>query len=84
MLAGGFYLAERTVGVAEMLQEGTHCAFYDDVDSCIARCGRYLGAPGEREEIRVEGERFVRAHHTYDQRISNILENRPFVNPLRA
>lgn len=30
----------------------------------------------------IAGERFVRAHHTYDQRIANILENRPFVNPL--
>ena len=82
MLAGGFYLAERTPGVAAMLKDGTHCAFYDDVTSCIDQCGRYLGSPAAREEIRVEGERFVRAHHTYDQRISNILENRPFVNPL--
>jgi spore maturation protein CgeB len=61
-----------------------HCGFYDDVNSCIEQCGKYLSAAGERENIRVEGERFVRAHHTYDQRISNILENRPFVNPLRS
>lgn len=84
MLAGGFYLAERTPGVAAMLKDGTHCAFYEDAASCLTQCGRYLGTPGEREEIRIEGERFVRAHHTYDQRISNILENRPFVNPLKA
>jgi spore maturation protein CgeB len=64
--------------------DGVHCGFYDDVNSCIERCGKYLSAAGERENIRVEGERFVRAHHTYDQRISNILENRPFVNPLRS
>jgi hypothetical protein len=84
MLGGGFYLAERTPGVAAMLVDGVHCGFYDDVNSCIERCGKYLSAAGERENIRVEGERFVRAHHTYDQRISNILENRPFVNPLRS
>jgi spore maturation protein CgeB len=84
MLAGGFYLAQRTSGVAAMLKEDEHCGFYDDATSCIAQCGRYLGAPGEREEIRIQGERFVRAHHTYDQRIANILENRPFTNPLAS
>jgi len=82
MLGGGFYLAQRTPGVATMLREGEHCGFYDDAESCIDQCGRYLHAPGEREEIRVAGERFVRAHHTYDQRIANILEDHPFENPL--
>ena len=82
MLAGGFYLAQRTPGVEAMLREGEHCGFYDDTASCIEQCAKYLDNPGEREEIRVQGERFVRAHHTYDQRIANILEDRPFRNPL--
>jgi spore maturation protein CgeB len=81
MLAGGFYLTERTPGVAAMLQDGVHCAFYDDVESCIDRYDYYLSNAAERLRIRDEGERFVRANHTYDQRISNILENRPFVVP---
>jgi hypothetical protein len=84
MLAGGFYLTERTPGVAAMLTDGEHCAFYDDVQSCIEQCATYLGTPQRSEEIRISGERFVRAHHTYDQRISNILESKPFVNPLAA
>jgi hypothetical protein len=84
MLAGGFYLAERTPGVAQMIRDGEHCAFYDDTASCIAQCSRYLSIPSEREEIRIAGESFVRQHHTYDQRISNLLENRPFVNPLAS
>ncbi|HEX2721455.1 MAG TPA: glycosyltransferase [Gemmatimonadaceae bacterium] len=84
MLAGAFYLAEQTDGLAEMLREGEHCGFYRDTQSCIEQCGHYLSNPGEREDIRIAGERFVRAHHTYDQRIANILEHRPFVNPLAA
>lgn len=83
MLAGGFYLADRTPGVAAMLEDARHCAFYDDTESCIVQCGRYLSAPGESEAIRIEGEKFVRAHHTYDQRVANILENRAFTNPLQ-
>lgn len=84
MLAGAFYLAERTPGVAAMLAEGEHCAFHSGPASCIEQCERYLSSPGERNEIRLAGEEFVRAHHTYDQRIANILENRQFVNPLAA
>ena len=84
MLAGGFYLAQRTPGVAAMLRGGEHCGFYDDSASCISECARYLAASDDRERIRVQGEQFVRAHHTYDQRIANIFENNPFVNPLAA
>ena len=84
MLAGGFHLAERTPGVAAMLRDGEHCAFYDDVQSCIESCATYLSSSARREEIRENGERFVRAHHTYDQRVSNILEGKRFMNPLAA
>jgi spore maturation protein CgeB len=65
-----------------MLVEGVHCGFYDDTASCIQKCGYYLESHEERERIRKAGEAFVRAHHTYDQRVPNLLENREFVNPL--
>ncbi len=82
ILAGGFYLTERTPGVAAMLRDGTHCAFYDDIESCLEQCDRYLGDEPRRNEIRRDGEAFVRRLHTYDSRIANLLENRAFVNPL--
>ena len=82
MLAGGFYLAQRTSGLATMLRDGEHCAFYDNADSCIEKCGQYLEHEGEREQIRHGGEKFVRSHHTYDQRVPNLLAGTPFVNPL--
>ena len=82
MLAGAFYLADRTPGVAGMLREGVHCAFYEGLESCVEQCEVHLAHTGDRERIRRDGEAFVRAHHTYDQRVANILENREFVNPL--
>jgi hypothetical protein len=82
MLAGGFYLTQRTPGVAAMLREGEHCAFYADAESCAAQCENYLTDPDSRTRIRLAGESFVRAHHTYDQRVRNLLENREFANPL--
>ena len=84
MLAGGFYLAEHTPGVAEMLRDGEHCAFYHDPESCIEQCQKYLGDASLREKIRRAGENFVRQHHTYDQRIENLLANREYSNPLAA
>ncbi|MGH9420685.1 MAG: glycosyltransferase family protein, partial [Thermoanaerobaculia bacterium] len=82
MLAGGFYLTEYRAGVASMLKDGEHCAFYSDAESCISQTGRYLADTVSRNRIKADGEAFVRAHHTYDQRIANLLENREFVNPL--
>lgn len=84
MLAGGFHLADHTPGVAAMLRDGEHCAFYRGRESCLAQCERYLGSPVLRDEIRRRGEEFVRANHTYDQRIANLLEGRAFVNPLES
>jgi spore maturation protein CgeB len=84
MLAGGFYLAQRTPGLAAMLRDDEHCAFYDDAESCIEKCGYYLGLDSRREQIRLEGERFVRRHHTYDKRVANLLAGSPFVNPLES
>ncbi|MDQ3243875.1 MAG: glycosyltransferase, partial [Gemmatimonadota bacterium] len=84
ILAGGFYLVQHTPGVAAMLREGEHCAFYEDAASCLDQCARYLADPAARERIRAAGESFVRANHTYDQRISNLVEGREYVNPLGA
>jgi hypothetical protein len=82
ILAGAFFLGQRTPGITAMLVSGKHCEWYDGADECIDVCGRYLRDDEGRARIREAGERFVREHHTYDQRVANILENREFVNPL--
>jgi Glycosyl transferases group 1 len=82
ILAGGFYLGQGTSGLTEMLREGDHCAWYNDIESCIAKCAYYLENSAARERIRREGQVFVREHHTYDQRIHNLLSGEAYVNPL--
>lgn len=86
MLAGGFYLGPYTTGLARMLIEGEHCAWYPDgdVDACARVAARYLADDDLRERVRTQGERFVRAHHTYDQRLGSLLTGEPWVNPLEA
>jgi hypothetical protein len=83
ILAGGFYLGAGTPGMESLLRDGEHCAWYRDVDSCVAQARRYLGDPALRERVRARGERFVREHHTFDQRARNILNDEEWVNPLR-
>lgn len=73
ILAGAFYLGQGTPGVTQFLRDGEHCVWYSDTAECIARLDLYLRDSQARERIRKEGERFVRAHHTYDQRIASLL-----------
>jgi hypothetical protein len=82
ILAGGFYLGHGTPGLTNLLREGDHCAWYQDVDSCIKKIGYYLENSAARERIRREGQVFVREHHTYDQRIRHLLTGDSYVNPL--
>jgi hypothetical protein len=82
ILAGAFYLGARTPGVDRLLLDGVHCAWYADVGDCAARARHFLAEPRERERIRAEGERFVRAHHTYDRRIANLLSGAAWTSPL--
>jgi hypothetical protein len=82
ILAGGFFLGHGTPELKHMLREGDHCAWYTDIDSCLAKCAYYLENSAARERIRREGQAFVREHHTFDQRIHNLLSGEEFVNPL--
>jgi Glycosyl transferases group 1 len=82
ILAGGFFLGHGTPELKHMLREGDHCAWYTDIDSCLAQCGYYLENAAARERIRREGRGFVREFHTFDQRIHNLLSGEAFVNPL--
>jgi hypothetical protein len=82
ILAGGFYLGHGTPGLTEMLREGDHCAWYQDIESCLGKIDYYLKNSAARERIRREGQAFVREYHTFDQRIHNLLSGEAFVNPL--
>ena len=82
ILAGGFFLGHGTPELRLMLREGDHCAWYNDIDSCIAQCRYYLENAAQRERVRREGQGFVRQYHTFDQRIHNLLSGEEFRNPL--
>jgi hypothetical protein len=82
MLGGGFYLGQYSPGLAAMLKGGVHCVWYHDVESCTNAALHFIANAQERQVIRAQGEKFVRACHTYDQRIPFLLEDRTWANPL--
>lgn len=84
LLAGAFLLTPGTPGMKRMLRGGEHCAWYDDVESCLSQISYYLENETKRKRIQAEGEKFARRFHTYDQRIANLLEHREFVNPIEG
>ncbi|HEX2780057.1 MAG TPA: glycosyltransferase [Gemmatimonadaceae bacterium] len=82
MLAGGCYIGEGGPGAERMLADGEHCVWYDALDDCIAKAKRWLGDERGRARLRAAGERFVRAHHTYDERVPHFLTGAPYAPPL--
>jgi hypothetical protein len=82
MLAGGFYMGERTPGIDRMLLDGEHCAWYDGVGDAVARARRWLDDAAGRERVRRAGEAFVREHHTFDDRVRHLLADEAWTNPL--
>lgn len=84
MAAGGCYLGEGGIDDSRMFADGEHCIWYHSLDDCIARAKHYLADAAARERIRVAGAAFVRAHHTYDERIQHFLTDAPYVSPLSA
>ena len=80
--AGGFYLGQASEGITALLHDGEYCAWYKDLEHCLDRCAYYLANPATRERIRRQGQHFVSEHHTFDQRIHNLLSGEEFHNPL--
>jgi hypothetical protein len=79
ILGGAFFMGRRTNGIDRFLYEGEHCAWYDDFDSCLALARRYLTNEDERRRVQTSGEAWVRAHHTYDQRVPLLLSGTSYV-----
>lgn len=78
----GFYLGHATPGMRDLLRDHEHCAWYDDEEHACAQLERYLSDGEVRKRIRTAGRAFVAAHHTFEQRIENLLTGEPFRNPL--
>jgi spore maturation protein CgeB len=70
--AGSFQLVDDRPGVREWFTPGEHLVIYDSLDDLRDKVTYYLAHPGEREHIAAAGRAHVLAHHTYEQRLTQL------------
>ncbi|CAI2718397.1 glycosyltransferase family protein [Nitrospina watsonii] len=61
-------------GLAELFEDGTHLAIYDDA-SIVDTVRYYLDHPEEAERMAAAGRREVLARHTYDHRVQVLMQH---------
>jgi spore maturation protein CgeB len=79
--AGGFLLTEAAPGLERYFTIGREIATFASPRELVERVRYYLDHPGERDVIARAGHARAIAEHTYEQRISEILER---LRPLQA
>ena len=79
--AGGFLLTEVAPGLERYFAIGHEIATFDSPSELLKNVRYYLDHSGERDAIARAGHARVSIEHTYEQRISEILQK---LQPLRA
>ena len=82
LAAEGFYAGHATPGMRELFVDGEHCVWYDDDAQLYRMLDRYLGDAAARDRVRRQGRAFLLQHHTFENRLHNLLTGEPWVNPL--
>ena len=82
LAAGGFFLGHGTPGLRDLFTDDVHCAWYDDADHAMTQVDRYLADEDARSRIRRDGRSFLLEHHTFENRLHNLLTGEPWRNPL--
>lgn len=73
LAAGGFCMTSFQTELAELFEPGTHLDVYGSAAELIEKCEYYLTHETARAEIARAGLAHVRAHHTYEQRMEEML-----------
>lgn len=78
--AGGFLLTETAPGLTRYFEPGREIEIFDSVDQLVAKARFFLDHPEQRDAIALAGHRRTVAEHSYERRMSAILER---LEPLR-
>ena len=73
MGSGGFLMSNYQPDMDEYFENGTDYIMYDGNDDLINKCRYYLEHEDERTEIAASGHEKIKAHHTYEMRLNEIL-----------
>lgn len=72
--AGGFLLTGKVRGLDRYYRPGQEVAVYDGVDDLVEQIRYFLSHPEQRDRIARAGFERTRAEHTYEQRLSEVLD----------
>jgi hypothetical protein len=78
---GAFQIVDDRPGVHEWFRVDEHLVTYRDPAHLRKLVAYYLDHESERAQIAAAGRRHVREHHTYDQRMTRLVE---MINEIRA
>lgn len=82
---GAFVIHDRTDEVRQLFKEDQEIVCYSDVDELVAKIDKYLANPEERGLIAARGQAVVRARHSWDSRVLELLAHHErSADPLRS
>jgi len=70
---GGFVIHERTDEVLQLFKENEEIVCYDSIDDLISKIDLYVADDQRRSAVAARGQAVVRARHSWDKRIGEIL-----------
>jgi hypothetical protein len=70
---GTFLLTDNLRGLTDLFTPGRHIAAYDSAADCVAKIKYYLAHEAEREAVARAGQEHTLRHHTYRQRVEELL-----------
>ncbi len=71
--SGGFCITNYQIGLSDLLTPGEHLISYGSFEELDETVGYYLAHEKERQEIARNGYEYVKEHHTYPIRLSQML-----------
>lgn len=77
MASGAFHLTHYVPGMETFFRNRKHLVWFNSVSEAIELIKYYLAHEEEREEIAVAGCQEILAHHTWDERITRMIERVP-------
>ncbi|NLM76419.1 MAG: glycosyltransferase [Clostridiaceae bacterium] len=73
LACGGFFLTQKTRAIEFMFKNHVHLVWSGSYDETVELMNYYLKNDAAREKIAASGQRFVYQNHSYEQRVSEIL-----------
>lgn len=69
----GFHLTQWTKATVSLFEDGKHLVTAGTKEEALDKIRFYLSHPDERCKIALQGQQYVYAHHTYEQRVRDVI-----------